>query len=242
MIDIFGDARVALVQRGTELWSALFVIIITIVAARLSGRFIPAFLPSASVIRSVVRIAIVAIGLLVALGTFGISIAPALTALGVGGLAVALGLKDTLSNLFAGIALLASRQVVPGDFIRFDGGEGYVVDISWRITTVRDAAGAYIYVPNEKLAQSTLTSFARGGEQLSVPFAVPQATDLPVFLAAVRERLVPAVAHAIYLVGMNEAQSAFSLVIELPQGVDAFAARAYALEEIAAVALPKRAP
>jgi len=240
MIELLDDARAALVQRGTELWSAFFVIIITIVAARVSGRFIPTFLPSASVIRSVLRIAIVAVGLLVAFGSLGISIAPALTALGVGGLAVALGLKDTLANLFAGIALLASRQVIPGDFIRFDGGEGYVVDISWRITTVRDAAGAFIYVPNEKLAQSTLTSVTRGGMRLSIPFAVPQATDLPSFLRLVRERLVPSVATAIYLVGMNEAQSAFSLVIELPSGVDAFSARALALEEIAAIALPKR--
>ena len=241
MIDVFEDARLALLQRGTELWSAFFVIILTIVAARVVGRFIPTFLPSASVIRTVLRIAIVAIGTLVALGSLGISIAPALAALGVGGLAVALGLKDTLSNLFAGIALLASRQVVPGDFIRFEGGEGYVVDISWRITTVRDAAGSSIYVPNEKLAQATLTSATRGAMRLSVPFSVPQPTDLPAFLSAVRERLVPGLARAIYLVGMNEAQSAFSLVIELPTSVDAFTARARALEEIAAIALPKRA-
>lgn len=241
MIDIFSDARIALAQRGTELWSAFFVIIVTIVAARLSGRFIPTFLPSASVIRSVVRIAIVSIGLLVAFGSLGISIAPALTALGVGGLAVALGLKDTLANLFAGIALLASRQVVPGDFVRFDGGEGYVVDISWRITTVRDAAGAFIYVPNEKLAQSTLTSVTRGGMQLSVAFAVPQAIDVPAFLVEARERLVPELARAIVLVGMNEAQTSFALVIDIPEGTSAFTARATALEAIAAIVPPKRA-
>src|SRR5471032_2760598 len=60
----------------------------------------------ASLIAGIVRIAILAVGITIALGRLGIAIAPILTALGVGGLAVALALQDTLANLFAGLQLL----------------------------------------------------------------------------------------------------------------------------------------
>lgn len=50
----------------------------------------------------------------------GISVAPILTAFGIGGLAVALALQDTLANFFSGIQIAASRQVHAGDFVRID--------------------------------------------------------------------------------------------------------------------------
>jgi small-conductance mechanosensitive channel len=79
------------------------------------------------------RIVIFGIGILVILHSLGISIAPLLTALGIGGLAVALALQDTLSNLFAGLHILMTRQIKPGDYIRLESGEeGFVVDITWR--------------------------------------------------------------------------------------------------------------
>ncbi len=57
----------------------------------------------------------------------GVSSAPALTALGVGSLSVALALQDTLSNFFSGSYLLIDRPVRPGEFVRLDSGqEGYV--------------------------------------------------------------------------------------------------------------------
>ena len=67
--------------------------------------------------RAAVRAVILSIGLLVLLDSFGIQITPMLTALGVGGLAVALALQDTLSNLFAGVHLLAD-QADPGRRLR----------------------------------------------------------------------------------------------------------------------------
>ena len=87
-------------------------------------------------------------GFLVVLQTLGVSIAPLLTALGVGGLAVALALQDTLANLFAGIHILASKTVQPGDYIRLSSGEeGYVVDINWRQTTVRQLSNNLVDHP-----------------------------------------------------------------------------------------------
>jgi small-conductance mechanosensitive channel len=87
-------------------------------------------------------------------------ITPILTALGVGGLAVALALQDTLTNLFSGFYVAVARQVRISDYIRLNTGEeGYVTDIGWRSTTLRALANNYILVPNAKLAQAIVTNF-----------------------------------------------------------------------------------
>ena len=109
--------------------------------------------------QAVIRTVVIVIGSLVMLGHLGITITPILTALGIGGLAVALALQDTLSNFFAGFHLLADRPVSVGDTVRLENGmEGIVQDIGWRSTRIRQADEDLIIVPNAKLAQSILTN------------------------------------------------------------------------------------
>lgn len=117
-------------------------------------------IPSSSIISNIIRTIIFIVGLLLILQTLGISITPLLTALGVGGLAVALALQDTLSNLFAGVQILASGKINPGDFVKLDtGAEGYVEDITWRTTTIRAVADHIIVVPNSKLSTMIVTNY-----------------------------------------------------------------------------------
>jgi len=94
------------------------------------------------------------------LSAVGIHITPILTALGVGGLAVALALQDTLSNLFAGAHLLADRPIRVGDYVKLaDTVEGYVMDIGWRSTRVRMLQNVVVTIPNKKVAESIITNF-----------------------------------------------------------------------------------
>lgn len=116
--------------------------------------------PSVELVTNLVRVTILLLGGLVVLQTLGISITPLLTALGVGGLAVGLALQDTLANLFAGIHILVSRQVRPGDFVRLGSGqEGYVQDVTWRYTTIRQLPNNLIVVPNAQLASAITANF-----------------------------------------------------------------------------------
>ena len=116
--------------------------------------------PAASIITNIVRISIFIIGILTILQYLGISIAPILTALGVGGLAVALALQDTLSNLFSGIQVVASKQIRKGDYIKLSSGEeGYVEDVSWRNTSIRMLTNNLIIVPNSKISTLIITNF-----------------------------------------------------------------------------------
>jgi small-conductance mechanosensitive channel len=121
------------------------------------------------------------IGVLIILQSLGISITPILTALGVGGLAVALALQDTLSNLFSGIHIILSRQIKIGDYIKLSSGEeGYIVDIAWRNTTIQAFGNKVIVVPNAKIASAIITNYNIPDAQVAVyvPVGVSYDSDL----------------------------------------------------------------
>jgi len=110
--------------------------------------------------QAVVRGVVLIVGFLVLLAALGIQITPILTALGVGGLAVALALQDTLSNLFAGAHLLADKPIRVGDYVKVaDTVEGYVVDIGWRSTRVRMIQNMVVTIPNKRVAESIITNY-----------------------------------------------------------------------------------
>ncbi|MFN5335242.1 MAG: mechanosensitive ion channel family protein [Bacteroidota bacterium] len=138
-------------------------------------------LPSSSIISKIAKAIIYGLGLVLILQSMGISVAPILTAMGVGGLAVALALQDTLSNLFAGLQILAAGKVNQNDFIRLDNGqEGFVQDISWRNTTIKNAANQIIIVPNAKLSNMIATNILleKKAFTVSIDISVDKQSDL----------------------------------------------------------------
>lgn len=119
------------------------------------------------------RLIIILVGVLIMLGALGVQITPILTALGVGGLAVALALQDTLSNLFAGMHLLADRPIRVGDYAKIaDSIEGHVIDVGWRSTRVRTLQGNVVIVPNHKVAQSVIVNYDLPDSRLSLSVRV----------------------------------------------------------------------
>ena len=109
------------------------------------------------------------IGGLIILRSLGISITPILGTLGVGGLAVALALQDTLANVFSGIYMTLARHVRIGDFVKLESGEeGYVFDIGWRATKVRMLPNNVVIIPNSKLSQSVITNYYMPVQEMSV--------------------------------------------------------------------------
>jgi small-conductance mechanosensitive channel len=131
-------------------------------------------------VRTAVRGTIWLIGLLVLLDAVGVQITPLLTALGVGGLAVALALQDTLSNLFAGVHLLADKPIRVGDYVRIaDTIEGHVVDVGWRSTRVRTLQHNIVVVPNKRVAESIVTNYDMPERRMGMllPVSVAYASD-----------------------------------------------------------------
>jgi len=152
----------------------VFILSLTVLLARISSGLVAVYsarseglFPSTSIFRNLTSVLVYVLGGLVVLESLGISITPLLTALGVGGLAVALALQDTLSNLFAGLHIVASRQVQVGDYVKLESGEeGYIVDIRWRNTSIRALPNNMILVPNAKLASSIMTNFYQPDKEL----------------------------------------------------------------------------
>ncbi len=134
--------------------------------------------PATSLTRTFIRAGVIIVGILVLLSTLGIPITPILTAFGIGGLAVALALQDTLTNLFAGFNVSMARQIRVGDYIKLDTGqEGYVTDINWRTTSIRDFSNNLIIIPNAKLAQSIITNYYMPDKPMMIRIPVSVSYD-----------------------------------------------------------------
>lgn len=168
-----------------KIYIVAFILIATIISTKIAVGFvqinsqkISGAIPSTSIFVNLTKIIVFVLGFLIILQTLGISITPILTALGVGGLAVALALQDTLSNLFSGLHVLISKQIRPGDYIKLDNGEeGYVVDITWRNTTIKKLPNNLVIIPNSKLASAVIVNFYLPEKELSVPVDVGVSYD-----------------------------------------------------------------
>jgi len=131
-----------------------------------------------SIIKNLTQLVVLIIAGLIILQQLGISITPILTAFGIGGLAVALALQDTLGNLFSGLHILATRKIRPGDYIKLDSGEeGYVVDITWRNTVIRQLPNNLVIIPNTKLSSAIVVNYNMPEEELAVLIQVGVSYD-----------------------------------------------------------------
>jgi small-conductance mechanosensitive channel len=150
-----------------------------------------------SLTRRSIEITVYTIAGVMVLRTFGVEIAPIITALGVGGLAVALALQETLSNAFAGIYITLANQIRIGDYIRTsDNFEGYVKDIGWRNTTIEMQELNLVLIPNNKLSQAIVVNYHLPNEiqYLLLSFGVHQTTD-PQLVEDVLHALVAECGH-----------------------------------------------
>jgi small-conductance mechanosensitive channel len=106
---------------------------------------------------------------MVSLDILGINISPLIAGLGIGGLAVALALQPTLSNLFAGTYVITEGVVNQGDYIEMEGGvSGYVVDVNWRSTRLRTWSNNLVIIPNSRFAETIITNYSKPDAHVNV--------------------------------------------------------------------------
>jgi len=175
-------------------------------------------------------------GALILLNTLGISITPILTALGVGGLAVALALQGSLANLFAGIHILVEKPIHVGDYIKLESGqEGYVVDIGWRTTRIRMLPNNMVIVPNAKLAETILTNYHLPETRMAVliPIGVSYDSD-PAWIEAILVEEAKAAIGGVpgllaepapfvrFIPGFGESSLDFTLIIQVNEFADQY--------------------
>ena len=114
-------------------------------------------------------IVIIAMAAMISLDILGINISPLIAGLGLGGLAVALALQPTLSNLFAGTYVITEGVVSEGDYVEMENGvTGYVVDVNWRSTRLRTWANNLVVIPNSRFAETIITNYSKPDEHVNV--------------------------------------------------------------------------
>ena len=122
-------------------------------ASNLDDRLLP-------LARRMVIALIYAVGGLLILDQLSINISPLIAGLGLGGVAVALALQPTLSNLFAGTYVMTEGVVTAGDYIELeDGVAGYVIDVGWRSTRLRTWRNNLVVIPNARFAETIITNY-----------------------------------------------------------------------------------
>jgi small-conductance mechanosensitive channel/CRP-like cAMP-binding protein len=91
---------------------------------------------------------------------WGEGVTPLLGALGIGGIVLGFALQETLSNFFAGLALLAEQPFRPGDWVRIgEHLEGTVEQITWRAVKIRTRDNDYQIFPNSAVAKETIINY-----------------------------------------------------------------------------------
>lgn len=178
MEGLFSIFKIPLVQ--SSLW-ALALVAVTGVADRLVCRILRRYLeqdsnplPTSSILINIARGVVWATGVSIILDAcFGVNANALVAALGVGGIAVSLGFQDTLSNLIGGLQVTFMGIVKPGDNIEVGAEAGVVQDVTWRHTTIRDAMGQTVIIPNSIISKTALVHLLPAN-RVVVPFAVPR--------------------------------------------------------------------
>ncbi len=224
----------------------VIILSVTIASATLAGRLFRNYIqksnipiPTTGLAYGILKGTIFVIGFLIILTDLGISVAPLITALGVGGLAVALALQDTLANLFSGVHILMEKSLRIGDFVKLETGqEGYIDDITWRTTRIRMLPNNIVVIPNSKLAQSVVTNYYLPEKKMSLPISISVsysadleqverilieeakkgAADIPGLLA----EPVPVVR---FIPGFGESSLDFTLVCQVAEFTDQYLAQ-----------------
>lgn len=124
-------------------------------------------------VRNVVKLGVLMLFIVFILQRLGFDTTAIITGLGIGGLAVALALQDTLANFFAGMHILVDKPFKRRDYIKVDSGvEGTVKEIGWRTTRITTVGKDEIVIPNSKLANSTVVNYARSSDKTGVFYTI----------------------------------------------------------------------
>ena len=145
----------------------LIILIATLVTARIVtsifkyfGTVRPNIRTLVPTLQKIMKIIVYFVAFVLILDALGIQVTALVAAFGIGGLAIAFALQGTLSEFFAGIYIMSDRPVRVGDYVELESGrKGYVIDVGWRSTRIRELPNNIIVVPNSKLAGSIITNF-----------------------------------------------------------------------------------
>lgn len=176
-----------LLSNASSLALALVVLGVGWYLSRVLSRLVRALLPRAygvdknfaPLLSEVTRYGILVFAIVTALSFIGVSSTSIYAVLGAAGLAIALALQNTLSNIAAGIMLIWQRPIAIGEYVVGNGVAGVVVEIGLFGTRLRSTSGLYIFVPNQTLWSGAITNHSREARRrVDVNVTVPDTINV----------------------------------------------------------------
>lgn len=188
------------------------------VASRIVARFPDADISLQRLFGGVVAWAIYVSGLVAALNFFGVNTSGVLAALGAVGLAVGLALKDSLSNIAAGLLLIFERPIKVGDFVQCGTMSGTVEDIGLFATRLRAPDGVCVSAPNSAFWSLPISNFSvNPSRRLDIPVSISYSDSMDagiralLDLAATEKRLLPDPAPAAMVSSLDDSAVTLTL-------------------------------
>ncbi|MCM8761164.1 MAG: mechanosensitive ion channel family protein [Candidatus Omnitrophica bacterium] len=165
------------------------------VIARFIGKIIQLFLLAKKAdvtitkfLVDVVRLLIMATALLIALGNFGITIAPFIAGLGAIGFGASFALQGPLSNYAAGATLIFTKPFKVGDILEVGGNIGQVEDMTLARTIMRTLDGTRIIIPNKKIIGEIMHNYSEF-KRLDLKVGVSYSSDMDKALSIVKDAI-----------------------------------------------------
>ncbi len=110
-------------------------------------------------LRRVAKIIIIVIGLIAILGVLGVDVTTGLAALGIGGIALALGAQKTVENFVGSVSLIADQPIRVGDFCKVGDTIGTVEQIGMRSTRIRTLNRTVVTIPNGDFSSQKIENY-----------------------------------------------------------------------------------
>ena len=132
-----------------------------------------------SFLRNLVKLVLIAVVVLTAVGVMGIPLTSFVTILASAGVAVSLALQGALGNFVGGVTMLILKPIKVGEYVKIGDSEGTVQAIGTFYTDLLTFDGRHISLPNSSLTNTAIVNFSREGRRrLDMVFSVSYGADI----------------------------------------------------------------
>ncbi len=166
-------------------------LIVTFVVILLFCRFLRLFLKNQLLVRlridegnrtaiaTIISYSLGTLVFLISVQAIGFNLAALAVVAGGLGVGIGFGLQNITNNFISGLTLLLERNLKVGDFIEFEGLEGYIKEVSLRSTVIRTREGGDVVVPNSKLVDNSVLNWSHDSyvARVDIPVGVAYSSD-----------------------------------------------------------------
>ena len=184
-----------LYDKGPKLFAAAAILVVGFMLANTIGRLLTRWLdrrgtepPVKMLLNRLSRLAVIAVGLLIAIGTVGINITPLIALMGVAGVGIGLAMQGVLGNLVCGLLIIFTKPFRVGEYIEIVGCYGQVNIIDLFSTTLIHPDRSRVVIPNRKIVGEILHNYGTI-RQHDITVGVAYNTNLPQAIAIIQNVL-----------------------------------------------------